>query len=185
MGSDRKASCRQVGPKLAESESGSDGLGEMPAATIAGMQFTFDLTTIWAIAFYSAASSMMLVVNKVVLTLIPLHSAVTVAQLAFCAALVFILRGAKIIEVDDFEWEKVKPYSLYIGGFCMGIYSNMRALANSNVETVIVFRACTPLVVAVLDVIFLGRHIPNAKSILALIMIFGGALGYVASDHQF
>ena len=36
----------------------------------------------------------------------------------------------------------MKPYLLYIGMFVSTIYCNMKALQYSNVETLIVFRAC-------------------------------------------
>jgi len=138
-----------------------------------------------AIAMYSAASSLMLIVNKLALTLCPLHSTVTVCQLAFCAVLVVGMKATGVIECDGFESHKVKPYLLYILGFCVGIYANMRALAASNIETVIVFRACVPIMVCVLDYLYLGRDLPNARSAGALLMIVIGALGYVSSDAQF
>lgn len=90
-----------------------------------------------------------------------------------------------MIVVDGFEWPKVKPYLLYIICFCLGIYTNARALAASNVETVIVFRACTPIAVAVLDYLYLGRDIPSSRSIMALCGIVVGAVGYVSADDQF
>ena len=81
--------------------------------------------------------------------MIPLHSTVTVVQLIFCAAIVWGMKLTQLIEVDAFEAAKVQPYVLYILGFCIGIYSNARALEGTSVETVIVFRACTPLVVSI------------------------------------
>ena len=44
------------------------------------------------------------------------------------------------IHVDDFERDKVKAYAIYIAIFVLAIYTNMKALQASNVETVIVFR---------------------------------------------
>jgi len=140
---------------------------------------------IWAVGLYSAASSLMLVVNKLALSYIPLHSTVTVAQLLFCAIAVFGMKFSGMIDVDGFEAAKVKPYILYIIVFCLGIYTNARALAVSNVETVIVFRACAPIVVAGLDYVYLGRDLPNKKSTVALLAILVGAAGYVLSDAQF
>ena len=42
---------------------------------------------------------------------------------------------------DKWEWYKIKPYLVYVGMFVATIYTNMRALQHSNVETIIVFRA--------------------------------------------
>ena len=54
----------------------------------------------------------------------------------------------------------------------------MKALQLSNVETVIVFRACTPLCVSFLDYYFLNRNFPSRRSILSLSLICIGAYGY-------
>eukprot|EP00966_Prymnesium_polylepis_P213655 4947938-Prymnesium_polylepis.2 len=51
----------------------------------------------------------------------------------------------------------------------------MKALEHSNVETVIVFRACCPLVVCVLDWAFMGRQLPSARSALSLLLLTAGA----------
>ena len=73
----------------------------------------------------------------------------------------------------------------YVLLFMMGIYANMRALENSNVETVIVARACTPLIVSILEYQFLGRTAPSFKSTMALGTIVLGAWFYVANDGKF
>ena len=88
-------------------------------------------------------------------------------------------------DVDGFEWFKVKPYLIYTAMFVTTIYCNMKALQFSNVETVIVFRACCPLAVCVLDWAFLERQLPSAQSFCALLVLGGGAAGYVLSDRDF
>lgn len=59
--------------------------------------------------------------------------------------------------VDGFEWNKLKAYSMYIVAFVAAIYANMQALACSNVETVIVFRACSPISVTIVEYFFMDR----------------------------
>ena len=54
-------------------------------------------------------------------------------------------------EQDDFEWSKVKYYVLYVLAFALGTWTNMKVLQTANVETVIVFRSCCPIVVAGFD----------------------------------
>lgn len=61
----------------------------------------------------------------------------------------------------------------------------MQALRYSNIDTIIVFRASTPLVVSVLDRAFLGREWPPLRSLLALLVLACAAAGYVLSDHAF
>ena len=60
----------------------------------------------------------------------------------------------------------------------------MRALAMSNVETVIVFRAASPIAVSALDYLFLGRQLPNLRSAAALIAIVVGSVIYAKCDSQ-
>lgn len=68
-----------------------------------------------------------------------------------------------------------QAYSVYTVAFVLGVYCNMRALENSNVETVIIFRSCTPLAVAICDWIFLGRELPSRRSTVSLCTIGFGA----------
>ena len=80
---------------------------------------------------------------------------------------------------------QVRPYLLYVLQFVVGIYTNMKALQHSNIDTVIVFRASCPLAVCVLEWAFLGRQLPNCRSCLALLCILLGVLGYVSADKSF
>jgi GDP-mannose transporter len=61
----------------------------------------------------------------------------------------------------------------------------MRALSVANVDTVIVFRSCTPLAVCLLDWLFLGRAFPSVRSLVSLSGIVLGSLGYVLNDKDF
>ena len=61
----------------------------------------------------------------------------------------------------------------------------MKALTVSNVETVLVFRSWSPIVMALLDYLFLGRTLPSARSVGGLALILAGATGYVFNDNQF
>jgi GDP-mannose transporter len=58
-------------------------------------------------------------------------------------------------------------------------------LNTSNVETVIVARALSPLLVSGLDFVFLGRELPSQRSLAALGMIVVGAFGYASTDTKF
>lgn len=109
----------------------------------------------------------------------------TLVQLVSAVAFVFVLKYSKLGEVDDICWEKAVPYFYYALAFVGGVYSNMKALQVSNVETVIVFRALSPLAVSVLDFLFLGRELPNTRSLLSLTAVVVGAVIYVINDAQF
>jgi len=94
-------------------------------------------------------------------------------------------KSAKCLEVDPIEWKYVVPYSYYIVGFALGVYCNMKSLTESNVETVIVFKALSPCIISIADVIFLGREYPSLRSWFALGLIAFGAFGYASYDEKF
>lgn len=90
-----------------------------------------------------------------------------------------------VMAIDEMKWEFLKPYLVYTVAFSTGVYTNMMCLNQSNVETVIVARACSPLIVSFLDPIFLGRELPSRRSIAALSVIVVGAFGYASTDDVF
>jgi GDP-mannose transporter len=61
----------------------------------------------------------------------------------------------------------------------------MRSLNISNVETIIVFRALSPIIVTFLDALFLGREWPSHRSWAGLCTLVVGAYGYASFDEQF
>mmetsp|Transcript_31965 Transcript_31965/g.72943 ORF Transcript_31965/g.72943 Transcript_31965/m.72943 type:complete len:333 (+) Transcript_31965:63-1061(+) len=138
-----------------------------------------------AISAYMACSSGALVVNKVVMTYLQAPGLVFFIQLL--AAVGFLAGGSvlRLLEVDGITWVNVKQFLPYIISFVACLYSNGKALAASNIETVIVFRACTPLFVSVLDYVFLGREFPSPQSLTALAGVVFGAVLYVQADGEF
>ena len=86
--------------------------------------------------------------------------------------------------MDDFEWEKAKYFLIYVFSFTVGTYTNMKVLSMANVETVIVFRSCTPLAVAFFDYHFYNRARPSLRSCLSLLLISIGAIAYIATDRE-
>jgi GDP-mannose transporter len=137
-----------------------------------------------AIFSYSLCSSTLLLANKVAIEYLPLPSVVSFIQIVFAAVIIILIKFLGV-HVDDLEWSKVKLYSLYIVAYVAAIYTNMQALAHSNVETVIVFRSCSPIAVAVIEYMFMGRMFPNARSIISLTFVALGAIVYCNSDSQF
>jgi len=117
------------------------------------------LEIIQALVLYSLTSASLLLVNKLLMHYIPLPAFVSVLEFLFCVLFVLFLAWAQVIEIEEISNEKLKTFSLYVLGFTVGIYSNMSALQASTVETVIIFRACTPLCVSFLDYFFLRAGI--------------------------
>jgi len=138
-----------------------------------------------AVISYSLCSGSLVLVNKLILHFLPFPSLVIVVQLL---STIFLIYGANlcgVMEIDEMKWEFMKPYLIYTVAFSTGVYTNMMCLSTSNVETVIVARALSPLVVSFLDAIFLGRELPSKRSVGALAMIVVGAMGYARTDEKF
>mmetsp|Transcript_19216 Transcript_19216/g.39465 ORF Transcript_19216/g.39465 Transcript_19216/m.39465 type:complete len:353 (-) Transcript_19216:1533-2591(-) len=142
-------------------------------------------TVIASIVAYSFCSGTLVLLNKLTLHFLPFPSLVVSFQLFACIVIIYGANALKLIEVDPIQWEHVKPYMLYILFFSTGVYANMRSLNVSNVETVIVFRALAPIVVAFLDVTFLGREWPSRRSWAGLGTLVIGAYGYASFDEDF
>lgn len=126
----------------------------------------------------------MLLANKLAIEFVPSPSAVSFIQILFSAITVIAIRFSGYSSVDWFEWEKIKAYSYYVVIFVVTIYCNMKALEASNVETVIVFRACSPIAVSIIEYIFMDRELPNSRSALSLAIVAFGAIAYCLSDSQ-
>jgi GDP-mannose transporter len=142
--------------------------------------------TITSIVTYSLCSGSLLLLNKVVLAFIPSSPLVTALQCAFCLTTILGCAwtcGAP--RLDALTPPVLRAYALYGLLFVGGIYTNMRSLQASNVDTVIVFRATVPLLVAVGDWLFLGREAPSARSWGAMLLIVVGCAVYCAVDAEF
>lgn len=141
---------------------------------------------------YAFCSSTLLLMNKAALTYLPYGSLLSIIQFAFSTLLILSLKLLSSLSassststgVDDFEWSKVKYYLKYILLFVATIYSNMKSLTAVNVETVIIFRSCTPLAVSLIEYLFLHRHLPSFQSFLSLMGVSLGAFWYCLSDSQ-
>ena len=137
-----------------------------------------------AILWYSLCSSLLLLANKMAMEYLPVPSVVSFIQI-FSSTVFILLYKMLGGQVDAIEWPKVKAYSLYIVAFVAAIYANMQALHHSNVETVIVFRACSPIAVTVVEYLFVDRAWPSLRSSMSLSVVALGAIFYCMSDSQF
>ena len=136
-----------------------------------------------AIIAYSICSSTLLLANKMTMVYLPLPSVVSFLQIVSSTLIVLSIKMCGVT-VDDLDSEKLKQYGLYIVAFVTCIFANMKALENSNVETVIVFRACSPLAVTVVEYLFMDRSWPSIRSSTSLFIVSAGAIIYCQSDSQ-
>mmetsp|Transcript_18733 Transcript_18733/g.39828 ORF Transcript_18733/g.39828 Transcript_18733/m.39828 type:complete len:342 (-) Transcript_18733:145-1170(-) len=138
------------------------------------------------IAAYAACSSTLLVLNKVSMYLVPDAAFVLFCQFLFSTIGV---RALKLVnpemDIELLKWEKAKPFVVATAVFFLCLLSNNKALESVNVETVIVIRSCSPIAVAALDRIALGKDLPNFQGFMALLVIVLGATIYVAVDAGF
>lgn len=141
-------------------------------------------SVVFAVVAYSLCSSTLLLANKLAIEYFPFPSVVSFIQIFSTAVTVLLLQRCGVA-VDSLEWSKLKSYSLYIAAFVSAIYANMQALKYSNIETVIVFRACSPLAVSIIEYLFMDRLWPNLRSSLSLFIVAAGAVVYCMSDSQF
>ena len=145
----------------------------------------------------------MLIVNKMAIRLLPVPSLVLVAQLAVSALFCQAGNAVGVLDNDAFEWGKIRAFFPAVCGFLAALFCNAKArakqrlaprgrglraltrqsspqvLEHANVETFIVVRASSPLLVAVSDWHFMGRELPDARSGTVLVIIFLSALAYV------
>jgi GDP-mannose transporter len=140
----------------------------------------------FGVALYAACSSTLLVINKVAMHMLPDAAFVLFCQFVSSAFAVRLLRCAKPdMDIELISWEKAKPFGVATLVFYLCLLSNTQALKYVNVETVIVARSCSPIAVALLDHVALGRDLPTLKGGLALLSIAAGAVVYVMADAGF
>ena len=139
-----------------------------------------------AVIAYSLCSGSLLLVNKVLMHLVPSAPLVTALQCLFCVC--SIGGGAFLVgtpHIGPLSTPVLRAYALYTVLFVLGIYSNMRALEVTNVDTVIVFRSAGPLLVAAGDFFFMGREAPSLRSAAAMVVVLVGCAAFVAVDAAF
>mmetsp|Transcript_23517 Transcript_23517/g.28970 ORF Transcript_23517/g.28970 Transcript_23517/m.28970 type:complete len:252 (+) Transcript_23517:346-1101(+) len=97
----------------------------------------------------------------------------------------WIVGKLDIAEVDKLEMNKVKRFYIVPFAFLATIFANIKILQHANVETFIVFRVSTPLIISLLEYKYLGRELPSRRSWLCLFFLLIGGISYVAFDKFF
>jgi solute carrier family 35 protein len=139
----------------------------------------------WAVVGYGTCSSLMLVINKLAVSFLPAPSFLLLVQCLASWVAVWLAGRCGCATVDRLEWSKLRAFLPVSAAFLACIFANMKTLQYLNVDTFIVFRASTPLVIALCDYAFLGRQLPGMRSAACLVALLLGALGYVYSDAGF
>jgi solute carrier family 35 protein len=138
-----------------------------------------------AVLGYMLCSSLMLIVNKLAVHHLPAPSTVLLSQLVASAVACRGLGLAGFIEVEPLNWNKVQQFWIVPLAFLGTVFANIKILQYANVETFIVFRSSTPLLISVADYLFLGRELPSGRSWACLGLLLVGSVGYVLNDKFF
>lgn len=126
----------------------------------------------------------MLVVNKMAISCLETPVIVLALQLltAACGILAFHVLGYFSLA---FDLAKARGFAMVAAAFLFTLYANIKVLQNSNIETFITFRSTTPLVLSVMDYIFLERELPTLRSWLSLFGLLLGSGAYFLADAEF
>ncbi|KAL6511569.1 GDP-fucose transporter 1 [Orobanche gracilis] len=136
---------------------------------------------------YALCSSLLAIINKFAITSFNYPGLLTALQYFTSALGVWILGKFRFLHHDPFTVESAKKFLPAAFVFYLAIFTNTNLLRHANVDTFIVFRSLTPLLVAIADTVFRKQLCPSRLTFfsLAVILGLGGAVGYVATDNGF
>jgi drug/metabolite transporter (DMT)-like permease len=143
------------------------------------------LGTVTVVVGYGLCSSLLAVINKYAITYFPFPGLLTALQYATSVLGVWVAGKAGLIQHDPFVWATAKKFLPAAFVFYLAIFTNTNLLKHTNVDTFIVFRSSTPLLVALADSLFRGQALPSVSTFGSLLVILAGAVGYVFTDSSF
>lgn len=140
-----------------------------------------DPSCVVIVTSYMAVSSLLLVVNKLSIGLLPNAGLVLTLQtlVTTLAAAIVTLRGPHMLSTTSL-WIFFVPAI----AFLLCLVANIKVLQISNVETIIVFRSTTPLLIGLCEWLWLGRQLPSLRSWAALgaLFVFSGLYAYLDAE---
>ncbi|XP_054790496.1 GDP-fucose transporter 1-like [Prosopis cineraria] len=142
-------------------------------------------TTTSLVVGYALCSSLLAIINKYAITVFNYPGLLTALQYLTSFLGVWVLGKLGFLRHDPFTVEMAMKFLPAAGVFFLAIFTNTNVLRHANVDTFIVFRSLTPLLVAVADTTFRKQPCPSKLSFLSLVIILGGAVGHVATDSAF
>eukprot|EP00270_Netrium_digitus_P018508 TRINITY_DN705_c0_g1_i1.p1 TRINITY_DN705_c0_g1~~TRINITY_DN705_c0_g1_i1.p1 ORF type:complete len:357 (-),score=61.09 TRINITY_DN705_c0_g1_i1:461-1531(-) len=144
-----------------------------------------NLTALPLVIGYALCSSLLAIINKYAIEVFPFPSLLTALQYVTCVIAVFVLGKIKVLDHDPLAWDMIKKFLPAAFVFYMAIFTNTTLLKYANVDTFIVFRSSTPILVAIADTLFRKQPLPSKYTFGALLVILLGAVGYVFTDSGF
>ncbi|KAG6497255.1 hypothetical protein ZIOFF_045149 [Zingiber officinale] len=134
---------------------------------------------------YALCSSLLAVINKFAITMFNYPGLLTALQYLTSALGVWVLGKLGFLHHDSFNFETAKKFLPAATVFYLAIFTNTNLLRHANVDTFIVFRSLTPLLVAIADTTFRKQPCPSKFTFFSLVVILAGAVGYVMTDSAF
>ncbi|KAL5232042.1 hypothetical protein ABZP36_030818 [Zizania latifolia] len=134
---------------------------------------------------YALCSSLLAIINKYAITKFSYPGLLTSLQYLTSVAGVWTLGKIGLLHHDPFNLRTAKKFAPAALVFYLAIFTNTHLLKHANVDTFIVFRSLTPLLVAIADTAFRKQPCPSKLTFLSLVIILGGAAGYVMTDSAF
>ncbi|URE20007.1 ADP,ATP carrier protein 1 [Musa troglodytarum] len=134
---------------------------------------------------YALCSSLLSVINKFAITMFDYPGLLTALQYLTSTVGVWVLGKLGFLYHDPFTFETAKKFLPAATVFYLAIFTNTNLLRHANVDTFVVFRSLTPLLVAIADTIFRKQPCPSKLTFFSLVVILGGAVCYVLTDSAF
>jgi hypothetical protein len=140
--------------------------------------------TIIIVICYCVASATMILFNKACMKVLPAPCMVTFLQVTASTLIITTAWCFGLVQIQRVDSPTVFRYAVYSILFVLGINFTMRSLSVSNVETLLIFRSSSPILVSLIDTVFLGRALPSGRSFLSMTAIILGATWFSASEMQ-
>ena len=126
--------------------------------------------------------SQLSVVNKIAVSDIDYPNLILVLQFATASLLLGLAHALGMIKLENINVRTSIGFLPFVACFFALLGSGLWVMKVAPLETFIAFKSTTPIVLSLLDYLFMGRMFPGAKSIVAMIGITIGAIWYVSGD---
>ena len=144
----------------------------------------FSYGSISVFVWYFIVSSTMILFNKACMMVLPAPCTVTLLQVTVTTLLIAVAWCCSLVKIQSVNRDILSYYLMYSILFVLGINFTMRSLAITNVDTVLLFRSCSPLLVSVIDTLCLRREMLSRRSFASMLCIVLGATWFAASELQ-
>ena len=135
-------------------------------------------------ACYMCNSALMLISNKLAIHRFPNPFTLLFVQL-FTSWFVMLVLGICVLDVTSCSCDILKKFWPVPVSWLAVLFAGLKAVQYANVETFIVFRATTPIVLSLAEWCFLGRQLPNLRSAVCLALMLFASVGYTLTDSFF